>query len=202
MTEDAGLSVLAYGSYLRLGEEDATTFPTVVETVKALGAPSIRVWAGKRASADADDDYRSRVIDQARQFAALAAEAGIVVCYEYHVGTLTDTDASALALLRATADQPRIKIKTLWQPPHEQPVESCVASLRGVLPWLHHVHVFHWPKRGERAPLADGAARWQAYLDVLREHGGTWPLLLEFVRDDDPSQLLTDAATLRQWIAQ
>jgi 3-dehydroshikimate dehydratase len=166
-----------------------------------LGAPAIRVWAGKRGSAEADENYRERVIDQASQLATLAAEAGIVVCYEYHIDTLTDTDASALALLRATADQPAMK--TLWQPPHERPVEENVASLRGVLPWLHHVHVFHWPKRGERAALADGAARWRAYLDVLRaDNRRDWPLLLEFVRGDDPAQLRADAATLHGWIAQ
>ena len=198
MTAEAGLSVAAYGSYVRLGEADATSFAAVIETTAALGAPAIRVWAGKRGSADADEAYRQRVLDQARQLATLTADAGIVVCYEYHVDTLTDTDASALALLRATAEQP--SIRTLWQPPHDRPVEANVASLRGVLPWLQHMHVFHWPRRGERAPLADGAARWRAYLDVLRAHGGTWPLLLEFVRDDDPNQLRADAATLHQWI--
>jgi sugar phosphate isomerase/epimerase len=202
VTTDSGLSVLAYGSYVRLGEEDAATFPGVIETVNALGAPAIRVWAGKRGSAHADDAYRRRVIDQARQLATIAADAGVVVCYEYHVDTLTDTDASALALLRATADQPALM--TLWQPPHERPVEENVASLRGVLPWLHHVHVFHWPRRGERAPLAGGATRWRAYLDVLRaaDSRRDWPLLLEFVRGDDPDQLRADAATLHQWIAQ
>ena len=201
MTSNAGLSVLAYGSYVRLGEEDAATFPRVVQTAAALGAPSIRVWAGRRGSAAADLAYRQRVIDQAREIARIAADAGIVLCYEYHIDTLTDTDASALSLLRATADEPAIR--TLWQPPHERPVEENVAGLRGVLPWLHHVHVFHWPKRGERAPLADGAARWRAYLDVLRADARRdWPLLLEFVRNDDEQQLRADAATLREWIAQ
>jgi sugar phosphate isomerase/epimerase len=201
MTRDAGLSALAYGSYVRLGEEDPAGFPTVIATAAALGAPSIRVWAGQRASAAADDAYRDRVADQARQLAKLAAAAGLVVCYEYHADTLTDTDESALALIRATADG-NPAIRTLWQPPHERTVEENVASLRGVLPWLHHVHVFHWPRRGERVPLAEGEARWRAYLDVLRERGGTWPLLLEFVRNDDPDQLRADAATLRRWIAQ
>jgi sugar phosphate isomerase/epimerase len=204
MTADSGLSVLAYGSYVRLGEEDAATFPDVIETVKALGAPAIRVWAGKRGSADADDAYRHRVIDQARQLATIAADAGVVVCYEYHIDTLTDTDASALALLGATAAD-QAAIRTLWQPPHERTVEANIASLRGVLPWLHHVHVFHWPKRGERAPLAQGAARWLAYLEALRSADagdrGHWPLLMEFVRNDDPDQLRADAATLHEWIA-
>ena len=101
MTTDNGLSVLAYGSYVRLGEEEAATLPRVIETAKALGAPAIRVWAGRRGSAEADDAYRQRVIDQARQFATIAADAGVVVCYEYHVDPLPDTNASAMELLHA-----------------------------------------------------------------------------------------------------
>ena len=200
MTLDAGLTVCAYGSYVRLGEEDPATFPGVIEAAKELGAPAIRVWAGKRSSADADDDYRKRVAEEAVRFADLSGDAGIGMCYEYHADTLTDTDASALALLRATSHP---AIYSLWQPPHERTVEENVASLRGVIAVgaLHHVHVFHWPRRGERVPLAEGADRWQAYLNVMREARCERPLLLEFVRGDDPDQLRADAAMLREWIS-
>jgi sugar phosphate isomerase/epimerase len=199
MTRDAGLSAVAYGSYLRLGEPDQASFESIVETTRELGAPAVRVWAGTRGSAAADEGYRRRVIDDALRLADLAAAAGVVVCYEYHVDTLTDTDASAAALFRAT-EHPAIR--TLWQPPHEMDVEQRCASLRGVLGKLQHVHVFHWPRRGERAPLADGAAGWIRYLEILREHDRPCPLLLEFVRGDDPDQLIADATTLREWIAQ
>jgi hypothetical protein len=61
ITRDAGLSVVAYGSYLRLGENDQPDFCAVVETTRELGAPAVRVWAGKRGSAGADEAYRRRV---------------------------------------------------------------------------------------------------------------------------------------------
>jgi sugar phosphate isomerase/epimerase len=199
MTADAGLSVAAYGSYLRLGEyETPASFEAVIETARALGAPSVRVWAGKRGSAQADDDYRRGVAEDALYLAGLAAKAEIFVCYEYHAETLTDTDASALELLRATHHP---AIYTLWQPPHGLDVDARCASLVGVLRDLKYVHVFHWPQRGERVPLAAGAAGWLRYLRILREHGRACPLLLEFVRDDDPAQLLADATTLHKWIA-
>ena len=200
MTRDAGLTVCAYGSYVRLGEADPATFPSVIETAKELGAPAIRVWAGKRGSADADAEYRKRVADQALKFADLCADAGIGMCYEYHADTLTDTDASGLALIRETSHP---AIYMLWQPPHERTVEENVASLRGVIARgvLHHVHVFHWPRRGERVPLVAGAAAWRAYLDVMRQARCERPLLLEFVRNDDPDQFRADAATLHEWIA-
>jgi 3-dehydroshikimate dehydratase len=197
LTREAGLSVTAYGSYFRVGEEDRAAFGKVLETAVELGAPAIRVWPGKRGSANADAAYRARVVEDTLAIAESAKHAGVLVCYEFHEGTLTDTDESAKQLLVATQHP---AVRTLWQPPHEVPVEQAKESLSGVLPWLSHVHVFHWPRRGERAALAEGAQRWKAYIDVLRESGKECPLLLEFVRNDDPEQLVRDAATLREWI--
>src|SRR4051812_49693737 len=54
MTLDAGLAVAAYGSYYRAAVSDADGLPfaRVLETAVALEAPTIRVWAGNKASAD------------------------------------------------------------------------------------------------------------------------------------------------------
>ena len=46
-TLDAGLSVVAYGSYYRFDEQELP-FAKVLETAIALKAPLIRVWAVKR----------------------------------------------------------------------------------------------------------------------------------------------------------
>ena len=197
MTDDAGLSIAAYGSYFRVGDDDVSQFQPVLETALALGAPSIRIWPGRRASAAADAGYRRRVIDDSLRCSELASAAGVTICYEYHEGTLTDTDASALDLLYATRHP---AIKTLWQPPHEVPLQQALGSLRGILPWLQHVHVFHWPVRRTRVPLAEGADRWRQYLKLLHDAGKCCPLLLEFVKNDDPAQLIKDAATLLGWI--
>ena len=208
MTADAGLRTFAYGSYLRLGEDDAPAqFDAAIDVALELNAPAIRVWAGRRGSAQANAEYRRRVADHAIDLAdrardraparARAANPDLMICYEYHADTLTDTDASALDLLAAT-DHPNIA--TLWQPPHEMTIEQRERSLRGVIDRLQHVHVFHWPRRGERAPLAEGAEGWKRYIRLLRSAfpRTTCPLLLEFVRDDDPDQLRADAATLRE----
>jgi 3-dehydroshikimate dehydratase len=199
LTNEAGLSMTAYGSYFRVGDDDRDVFQTVLETAMELGAPAIRIWAGRRGSATSDGEYQRRVIQDSLAVADMAKNAGVSVCYEFHEGTLTDTDESAMELLKASED---LAVRTLWQPPHEVSVERGRESLRAMLPWLNHVHVFHWPRRGERAALADGAERWKAYIDVLKRNGKQCPLLLEFVRDDDPEQLIRDAATLREWIEQ
>src|SRR6476469_730727 len=55
-TADAGLEVAAYGSYYRVAKSEADELPfeRVLNTAQALGAPLIRVWAGKQGSAAAD----------------------------------------------------------------------------------------------------------------------------------------------------
>src|SRR4051812_7978724 len=97
LTGDAGLKVACYGSYLRLEHgagADLGTVESVVDTAQALGAPLIRVWAGRKPSADADDAHWSLVVAAANEVAEVAARAGIDVAFEYHRNTLTDTRTS------------------------------------------------------------------------------------------------------------
>lgn len=200
LTRDAGLAVAAYGSYYRAGgsELGGLPFQRVLATAVELGAPTIRVWAGKKGSRDATGPDRAAIADDLKRIADLAGGAKVTVSLEHHEGTLTDAIDSHRALLDAAP-----QVKTLWQPPHEESVEHNLASLRAVLDRLTNVHVFHWdPRTKEKHPLRNGAAKWRQYLDVIRTHGGTRHVLLEFVRNDDPEQLPEDAATLVQWIAE
>ncbi|PAW77890.1 MAG: xylose isomerase [Verrucomicrobia bacterium Tous-C9LFEB] len=201
LTHDAGLSVAAYGSYYRLAvsEADGLPFEKVLESAVALGAPVIRVWAGNKASSEADESYRQRVAADALRIAGLAHAAHIKIAYEYHGGTLTDETASARALLDATVHP---AVTTLWQPYNGESLETCLTSLHSVIDRLSNVHVFHWwPDAGTRLPLAEGAERWQQYLTVLRQAGKNPDLLLEFVPKDDPAVLAREVATLRRWLA-
>ncbi len=196
MTAAAGLSVAAYGSYYCLGAENGPDFPFILGTAVALGAPVIRVWAGRTGSAGADASSRAAVVSDALRCADLASRHNIAIAYEFHQGTLTDTTASALELLAAT-EHPFIK--TLWQPPNGAPVDQCLESLRAVLPRLQHLHVFHWwPDAASRQPLSEGWDRWIAYLRELHAHALSPELLLEFVVGDDPAALRGDAETLRE----
>jgi sugar phosphate isomerase/epimerase len=194
LTRSAGLSIAAYGSYFRLGCPEGPDFSSVLATAAALGAPVIRVWAGTRGSAEASSALRRGVIDDALRCADLAAARNVSIAYEFHDGTLTDSTDSALELLGAT-EHPFIK--TLWQPPHGLSLQECLASLHALTPRLQHVHVFHWwPDPSCRLPLENGRDRWEAYIAELRLQGKDIPLLLEFVRGDDPDNLQEDAKTL------
>lgn len=202
ITADHGLRTACYGSYYRLGvsEAEGMAFGTVVETAVALRAPSIRVWAGNTPSADIGEGDRRAVTEDAVRCAEAAAQAGIKLALEYHSGTLTDCDASAVRLLD---EAPHPNLYTLWQPINGETRENNLTALRHVLPRLLNLHVFHWTKPAAdiiRHPLAEGAENWATYLEVAAEAPGERYCLLEFVLRDDPEQLVTDAATLQGWL--
>lgn len=202
ITRDAGLAVAAYGSYYKVGksENEGLAFTSVLETALALGAPLIRVWAGNTGPVQTDAVTRQRIVADSQRIAMLAAAAQVAVAYEFHGGTLTETAASALDLLR-TVRHPNLT--TLWQTPLGLDDAACAASLRQLLPEVRNLHVFHWSAAdfADRRPLADGAARWRTLFGMLGETGREHYALLEYVANDDQWNFRCDAQTLRELVA-
>ena len=192
MTLDAGLQIPSYGSYYRAGHDETGPFAAVLESAVALGAPVIRVWAGRQGSAQADAIYWDRVVSDSRRIAGLAEAEGLRIAYEYHGNTLTDTDDAALRLLR-TVDHHAVG--TYWQR-RDGEFAKDLAGLRAVLPWLVHVHV-QASAGGARLPLDAMAAEWRQALAIVAETGRSHTAMIEFVKDDTPEQFLADAAVLR-----
>lgn len=112
MTTDAGLAIASYGSYYRAGT-GGLAFEWVLETALELRAPTIRVWAGDRGSDDADEAHWARVIGDSRRIAEMAGRNGVDIAFEFHVGTLTDTNSSAVRLLSGVCDP---TVGSYWQP--------------------------------------------------------------------------------------
>ncbi len=202
MGAEAGLRVAAYGSYYRAGHAESGPFEAVLASAVALGAPLIRVWAGRQGSGSADKTYFQNVVADSRRIADLAQAAQIGIVYEFHGNTLTDTNAAAVRLLQAVD---HANVRSLWQPPRYATRSSNLAGLEALRPWLENLHVFHWHQQsGERRPLAEGEAHWLDYLaqasrlNSTRDH--VHYALLEFVQDDAPEAFLRDAATLLQWL--
>ncbi|WP_090927249.1 sugar phosphate isomerase/epimerase family protein [Salibacterium qingdaonense] len=192
-TKDAGLDVSSYGSYYKAGVEQDTPFRTVLDTASALGAPSIRIWAGVKGSNDIEPEERQQVIRDIQDAASLAKDKGIGVHLEYHGGTLTDTAESARHLMEEL-HHPNVQL--YWQPAVGLSLEERLDSIETVKPWIRHVHVFFW--RGTtRYPLEDGQEEWNAYFQQIPDSGDRYAML-EFVQDDDPEQFLRDAAVLHK----
>jgi sugar phosphate isomerase/epimerase len=199
-TLDAGLTVAAYGSYYRIGASEAKglSFESVLDSAVALGAPTIRVWAGEKGSADTSPQERKAVIDDALRIAEMAGKRDVAVSLEYHANTLTDARDSVRQLMDEISHP---NLDFLWQPSNGEAADLCIARLHDVLPRVRHIHVFHWwPTNSNWRPLAEGEDRWPLYLEIVRSSGRSMYCLIEFVRDHSVDQFLEDAATLRRWV--
>lgn len=199
-TADAGITVAAYGSYYRVGtsEEEGLSFGSVLSSAIELGAPTIRVWAGRAGSADTDPAARMRVVEETRRIAEAAFGAGVTISFEYHPNTLTDTNESAVQLL-GEVDHPNVF--TLWQPPVGESVETCLAGIEAILPALGNLHVYSWSDDGGgRLPLEEHEERWKRYLQATHSADKPRHALLEFVKDNEPENFIRDAATLKGWL--
>lgn len=200
-TEQAGLKIAAYGSYYRLGENEDPkgTFRKSLVSAKALGAPVIRIWAGKKPSAEVDEEELSRLASEAALIAGIAAEEGMKVAFEWHKNTLTDTNSSAVHLLEQAAHS---NLYCLWQPTVALTMEERKEGLH----WLSchgkllHLHVYYWPD-GTRHPLKEGISTWKEYLAEIDSTEDRYALI-EFVMGNTEEQFAEDARAINQLAAE
>lgn len=200
MSGDFGVEIASYGSYYKAGESESSglSFNSVLDSALELGAPTIRVWAGARASADANEKYRAQVMEDAIRIADMAEKAGITVSFEYHGNTLTDTNESAQKLL---TELNHGNIFSYWQPPVAMNFEERLQGLNALLETskLTNIHVYQWQRRDGgilRQALSNGMGDWSRYFQVVGQGSGKHFAMLEFVRDDSPECFLEDAKTL------
>ena len=196
LTRERGLQVAAYGSYYRVGSsEDGLSFRSVLETAVALGAPVIRVWAGSIGSEIADESIWESVTRDAERVASIAAEQGVRVTIEFHSDTLNDTPEGAR---RLWSNLTHPGLCSLWQPLPTLDRARQDESLAVVLARLSHLHVYHWLPGPviTRHPLEKGRSEWAHWLSMIRLNEREIPALLEFIENDDPEHLSSEAATL------
>lgn len=195
-TRDMGLCVSSYGSYYRAGYEEADVFPRVLDSAVAMGAPIVRIWAGKQGSNETSAEHRRLVEQDCLRISEMAHRGGVKIACEWHGGTLTDTADSAGLLFQAV-EHPAFC--TYWQPRTGQTTELCLSDMNAAMGRLVGLHVFAWAEDGARLPLRAGESAWKRYLAKASAAGDMFAML-EFVAGDDPQQMLSDAATLRGWL--
>jgi 3-dehydroshikimate dehydratase len=199
MSQDAGLTVAAYGSYYRAGVTERSVWNAVLASALALQAPHIRVWAGQTGSTQSDDAGFATVVGDLQRIVDDAASNGIGVDLEYHGGTLTDTPASTVRLMDAVG---RERLRTYWQPRVGQTPDTHLndIAILGV-GRIGNVHVFHWwPDGRSRLPLRHAETNWAGYLGAIGTHRAPRYAMLEFVPGDDPETLNAEETSLRRII--
>lgn len=197
---DRGLACASYGSYYFAGKSAVDELAPTLETARALGATTVRVWA----PGDARPEHwgaSAPVIDALAHACDAAAELELTIAMEFHPGTLTETARSTREVL---ADVNRPNLRTYWQPVPGATHLHALTELDPVLRHLEHLHVFSWETDSTRLPLAAHASLWRRVLaKVASQHADRQAYAyLEFVPGDAPEALTRDATTLRGWLEE
>lgn len=194
MSEDSGIRTVSYGSYFRLGDSD-DDFKRNLESAVELAAPVLRIWAGSEGSLSCGPQKRNEWVSQLAEITEEAEKAGVVIAPEFHINTLTDSLDSLRSLLKELPEQ-----KFYWQPRWDWSEEDRLTALDEIGERLTYIHVFSWRienGREIRMPLEQGEGMWKK---VIPRMDAERPALLEFVKDDDPQNLVHDAEILKSWM--
>lgn len=199
----AGITVCAYGTPYRAGFTDASAFPELLRTARALGARSIQVWGGDLASSDASLADWARTVHALRTAVDAAGEFGIRVGLRYRRSTLADTLPATQQLFREVSQD---NLRTSWQPTPRQSPADALTEFHALLPGLSIVQLPGWPGQDDAgrtvAPaLAAQAGLWQPILGELAGAAETRYALLTAAPDAAPESVRRDAATLLSWLA-
>jgi len=199
MTISSGLDVASYGSYYYVGM-DEEEFKPYLETAIELGAPNIRVWAGKYHSKTTDYTYWQHVTEDAYRISEEAAKAGVTISAEYHAKSLTDSIDSALRFLEMGKSD---NLYSYWQQPvfvatEDQYPEMVRLFNTGKLTNIH-VYAEYTPAIIRRL-LEEDAPAWRKFLSTLKTDDKLRYALLEFVKDDSDEVFFKDCATLNALI--
>ena len=200
LSADAGISLLTYGSYFRIGVNPSEDFSKVIESARVLGVNIIRVWGYKRVFSEYDSEEWQTVVNEGRAVAEMAEAAGMKVCLECHNGTVTETYDCALKYMEAV-DNPALRM--YWQYNEKRDFEYNIASARAIAKYAECIHVFNHDEEGKKASLADGIEKWSKYIEVFVNEGVTdIPLLLEFMPDGKISTLEKEGAALNELVSR
>lgn len=187
----SGVACCSLGSYYHVGENDASRWKNLCETAAALGAGWIRVWLGRRGSAETGEEEYAALLADAKRMTRLAANCGLTVAAEAHPNTCNDSCAASLRFLRDLAEP---GFATYFQSLYlDMPAD--LDRLARTFPYTRAAHVsFSEVPLRLRLP---GEGRVESVVRALIQRVFQGPVLLEFVSRDDPGAFARDMARLR-----
>jgi sugar phosphate isomerase/epimerase len=193
ISESAGLEIVGLGTYIEVGDLDATE--EAMRFAKAAGSPRIRVGVGRPENASYAD-----LLAAAREFLAgveeLAGEYGVKALVEIHHGTICPSASLAHRLVSGLDPE---AIGVIFDPGNMvfEGFEDYRIGAELLGPYLGHVHLknaaFDRPEgggtwRARWAPLEDGVVDFERLFETLRTVGYDGWLVIEDFSAARPSR--------------
>lgn len=205
----AGVSVVAYGSYLgRMGRTTTAHARQEAAIAEALETRLLRVWAEPLPEGNSDP---GPTVELMRAACDAADSAGITVVIERHFGSFADTSERIAHLLRAV-DRPNVALN--YQVLDFLPPTEAGRQAEDAARLIKHARYFHLknyqPNAEEGGPLfpggslAEGVLDYRAILKAAIEAGYDGPMTIEFLAADSrplEEKLAADVAFVRAVVA-
>jgi len=190
----SGIACCSLGSYYHVGEGDATRWAQLCETAAALGAAFIRVWLGKRGSAQTVDEEYAALLAEAKQQLQTAADYGLTIAAEAHPGTYNDSCETSLRFLRELGEP---DFATYFQSLYKD-MPADLERLVQTYPYIRAAHVSFSEVRRNRRFLPKETDCVERVVRALRERDFQGPVLLEFCKRGNPKAFLQDMERLKR----
>lgn len=207
---DAGLEVVAYGSYLgRFGQTSRRHAEREAALAAAMGAPLLRVWAEPLEDGQSDP---GPTVELMRACCDAARGDGITVVIERHLGSFADTPERIERLFTAIGrENAALNYQVLdFLPPEQVPRQADDAARLAGGARYFHLKNYQWNADGKSAvlpggSLAEGILDYRAILAAAFRAGYAGPLTIEFLAADERSveeKLAADLAFVRGVLAE
>ena len=167
------------------GKEAASQAARMVEYAARLRADIVKIFAGRVASADADEACWERSLTRLRDIAERAADHGMLLTVETHGTTLADTVESAARLLHEMSDVGNLAI--CYQPYNFQDTDAALSEFDAVAQHVKHVHLQNHDEKGN-CRLTEGFLDYRRLLPHIKRSGFDGPLSLEFTTGIFPAE--------------
>lgn len=193
--DNEGIKISSYGSYFNSIEFDKDKWVQVCEIAKKMGAPSVRIWLGKKNSEETSDKEYRTLLENTKKMCDIADGYGLDVCPECHDNTFNNnTDA----FLRLKNDLKKENFKTYFQSRYFR-MEYDLDRIDRTFEFIRDVHVSYRDlKKEQRHRKKD-----KNYLDKLlkqlksKEFDGI--VMVEFVDFNSETAFYRDVKKLKSY---
>lgn len=194
-SSEYGVEIFSLGSYCYMEEREECD--VALETAVLLGAPIIRIWAGKLPPYECDDEYRDKIISNTIYMANKAREHNIVLGFEYHPWTLTETADDAIALI---SEINKDNVGLYWQPSSKISLEENILDRNKVMPYcVGNIHIQNYSEEVGYQNLSLIEDGLKLFFDDIKSED--YRVMIEFVKDGSVENLFDDAHALRKVIS-
>ena len=191
LQNELGIKCSSYGTYFKIGVNDASELYGYIDAAKKLGTNILRLWCGNENYTEMTADERDYIIAESKKVAKIAEECDVTLCMECHNKTFTNCLEGALELMKAV-DSPNFQM--YWQPNQFRTLEENLGYAEKIAKYVKVIHVFNWEGKN-KYPLCDAIEIWKKYLSFF---DGSQKLLLEFMPDGKPESLGAETAALKE----